>query len=342
MDRIKPLLSLCLPTFNRARLLEQALESLLPQMISAGSRVELVVCDNCSPDDTQDVIQRFKTLMPMRTYRNDSNIGAASNILRLTNDLASGEFAWIICDDDLMHPKGLSTVLDVLDKNPDIDYMFVNVAARPADERMKFITLLGNGDIPDFSPPKCKDASSRPITHFETFVDQSFDDALLGSVMVHVFRLSRWKKHPLALSAPSNDMFNLAMVYPHCIILANTMANARCFYLAQPCILTFWGEQEWKGMVPYMITVHFHDLLDYYQQCGISKKQIRKCRRRLLLSSAPALRSLLFNRDIPGRKRFSLKHFIFRNIRQPFLLLALPLIIATHSFLQHLRKLTTP
>lgn len=246
---------------------------------------------------------------------------------------------WFICDDDLMHPRGLSQVLDVLERYPDTDYIFANVAPRPTSDRQQIMDLLTKGTAPPAFPTKCRDRTSRPIKNFETFIDQSFDDALLGSVMCHVFRLSRWRLCHLEIPAHSNDMFNLAMIYPHCIILANTMADARCFYLAEPCMFTFWGGQEWMGMVPYIITVHFQDLLDHYQLCGMSVKQISKCRRRLLLNSAPALRALLFDRTIPGRERFVLRRFISRNLQHPIALLTLPLLIAAHSSILLVRKL---
>jgi glycosyltransferase involved in cell wall biosynthesis len=339
MNQPKPLLSLCLPTFNRAALLKQALTSLAPQIINAGPRVELIICDNCSPDATKDVVEGFKYLMPLRYYRHDRNLGFANNILTLTNDLASGEFAWIVCDDDLMHPEGLSRVIDVLEQRPEIDYMFVNTTPRPVRDRQRLMNLVATATVPLDFPNKCREKVSREIPNFESFIDHSFDDALLGSVMCHVFRLSRWRTFKLTLPTPSNDIFDLAMIYPHCIILANTMRNAQCFYLAKPCIFTFWGEQEWIGMVPYIITVHFQDLLDYYEKCGISHKQIEKCRRKLLLNSAPALRSLLFNRQTLGNERFSLKHFFSRNIQHPIALLMLPLLMAAHSSVQGLRMI---
>ena len=48
-------ISVVIPTFNRSALLRQALESLLGQD-TAGGRVEIIVVDNNSTDDTRDVV----------------------------------------------------------------------------------------------------------------------------------------------------------------------------------------------------------------------------------------------------------------------------------------------
>lgn len=103
----KPILSICIPTYNRAELLRSALLSLAPQVKELGDEIELIVSDNCSPDHTKDIVEWAQQYGPVHYHRNDENIGAARNILNLVNKLACGEFCWILGDDDFVRPGGV-------------------------------------------------------------------------------------------------------------------------------------------------------------------------------------------------------------------------------------------
>ena len=56
----RPLLSITIPTWNRAPILEIALSQLLPQLIEFKDSIELIISDNCSTDNTSEVINKFK------------------------------------------------------------------------------------------------------------------------------------------------------------------------------------------------------------------------------------------------------------------------------------------
>ena len=68
----RPRLSLCIPTWNRGRYLQGALESGLRE--AAGQppgTVEVLVCDNASTDETAEVISRIQAAHPeLCAYRN--------------------------------------------------------------------------------------------------------------------------------------------------------------------------------------------------------------------------------------------------------------------------------
>ena len=69
----KPLLSICIPTYNRAECLKKSLDSL--QKLDGFDKVEVVVCDNCSTDDTQLVCKEFcKQHSNAFYFKNEQNI----------------------------------------------------------------------------------------------------------------------------------------------------------------------------------------------------------------------------------------------------------------------------
>ncbi|SMX24228.1 glycosyltransferase family 2 protein [Boseongicola aestuarii] len=73
----KPKVSLCMPVFNGANFIDEALASICEQTYAD---FELIVTDNASSDDTADIVRRWAEQDPrIRYIRNDRNIGAAQN-----------------------------------------------------------------------------------------------------------------------------------------------------------------------------------------------------------------------------------------------------------------------
>lgn len=52
----KPLLSICIPTYDRAELLRSALLSLAPQVKEMADEVEVIISDNCSTDSSKGAV----------------------------------------------------------------------------------------------------------------------------------------------------------------------------------------------------------------------------------------------------------------------------------------------
>lgn len=114
MTPTAPKLSICIGTFNRARLLGETLSSIIPQMTDA---CEVLVSDNASTDDTQQVVaehaHRFDRL---RYFRQETNVGLDRNFDRAV-ELARGDYCWLFSDDDLMKPNAVARVLEALQRN---------------------------------------------------------------------------------------------------------------------------------------------------------------------------------------------------------------------------------
>ena len=88
-----PKLSICIPTYNRARLLKRQLRSLeLALSRMPLNNFEIVFQDNASSDETPIVIQEFALRFPVKYSRNENNIGVMRNILSVPLE-ATGELS---------------------------------------------------------------------------------------------------------------------------------------------------------------------------------------------------------------------------------------------------------
>lgn len=101
MQPDQPLLTIAIPTYNRAIYLGDLLSSLFDQLI-AEQRVELIISDNASSDETPVLINEYRRRgLPLRYIRNETNLGADGNILQCFEQ-ARGKYVWIIGDDDIL------------------------------------------------------------------------------------------------------------------------------------------------------------------------------------------------------------------------------------------------
>ena len=115
----KPIISFCIPTYNRASCVEQCVKWILEY---PGNNIEVIVSDNASSDNTQESLSRI--LDPrMKYFRNDKNEGFAYNINRVLNE-ASGEFCFLISDEDEVTQSGICKLMDIIknDTNTSIIY----------------------------------------------------------------------------------------------------------------------------------------------------------------------------------------------------------------------------
>lgn len=121
----RPLLTIAIPTFNRAICLRESLSSLFDQLI-AQPNVELIISDNASTDETSTVVEEFeKRGLRLRYLRNQINVGPDANFIQCLEQ-ARGKYMWLLSDDDVVVSGGLGKILTLL---AEADYALVYVRA---------------------------------------------------------------------------------------------------------------------------------------------------------------------------------------------------------------------
>jgi hypothetical protein len=136
----RPLLSICITTYNRAEWLELSLKNLARLMPAPIPGVEIVVCDNTSTDHTPEVVKPYEARPDFRYYRNPSNVGMLGN-LRVTAHHARGQYIWILGDDDLVAPGAIEKVLATIYQNPDAALLYLNYAYTNEEDAKRITDL---------------------------------------------------------------------------------------------------------------------------------------------------------------------------------------------------------
>jgi glycosyltransferase involved in cell wall biosynthesis len=117
-------LSVCITTYKRADLLDKTLASLAEQTRQPD---ELIISDDCSPDNTQEIVLKWEKHFPGLIYnRNDRNLYMPGNLNTAVN-LAKGEYVANLHDADEFAPTLLEKWELMLDKFPTAGFVFNGV-----------------------------------------------------------------------------------------------------------------------------------------------------------------------------------------------------------------------
>jgi len=116
---MKPLLSICIPTYNREPLLKECLNSLVQQFtdLNIYHKTEIIISDNNSPDNTQKLVYAFQKKYKNIVYhKRTKTVQADYNIIHSAS-YASGFYLWFFSDDDLHYPYSLSTIIKITENH---------------------------------------------------------------------------------------------------------------------------------------------------------------------------------------------------------------------------------
>lgn len=112
-----PLLSICIPTYNRAAYLPICLDSIVNEYKTSNELLELteiVIADNASTDDTANIVKEYQKKYPNIIYfRNERNLGFDRSFTRLM-ERATGKYCLSIGDDDAFFEGAIPKIVKML------------------------------------------------------------------------------------------------------------------------------------------------------------------------------------------------------------------------------------
>lgn len=117
------ILTIAIPTYNRRKYLQENLQVLLPQLSDCYEKVELLISDNASEDDTEEYINNLQKKYSISYYRNSQNLGADGNFIECYKK-AKGKYLIILSDDDIFLPNSLNKLIHIIKHNP--RFIFLN------------------------------------------------------------------------------------------------------------------------------------------------------------------------------------------------------------------------
>ena len=158
-------LTIGLPVYNGDKTLAETLDSVFRHL---PNDVEVLISDNASSDRTAEIVRSYSEKYPgISYYKNEKNLGPDINF-DLVVKRASGEFVWILGDDDEIAENGISCVMNVISKHSMINAIFVNYSIydRDTNECLNPRVLKIKNDV------LCVDASNflNTVTVYPNFI----------------------------------------------------------------------------------------------------------------------------------------------------------------------------
>jgi len=147
------LLTIAIPTYNRSACLAECLEQIVKQLPGHEDDIEIIVSDNCSTDDTPDVVARYiGRSSVIRSIRNSNNIGADNNFIQCF-ELSESVFFMLMGDDDVLLDGGMDYLLGIL-KQEQCSSIFLRASAFIKDFRKEIVSSDPNRTYTIYNDPQ--------------------------------------------------------------------------------------------------------------------------------------------------------------------------------------------
>lgn len=198
-----PRISICIPTFNRSKMLSELLESILSQGFN--NEIEIVISDDASVDDTVEIAEYYREkISHFKLIVQPKNLGLDDNFLAVTQ-AASAPYIWLMGDDDRIEPGGVKRVLEALDDWPDIEGLTIGVI--DYDETM--VTPVGLRRMPETQLMRGKK---------EVFLEMA---ELLGFMSALIIKRASWSE-----KTKDSEIINMKNYYVQVMILGRVLGDS--------------------------------------------------------------------------------------------------------------------
>lgn len=229
-----PLLSICIPTYNRANCLKDCLESIVSQCRdnAASQQIEVVISDNASTDNTKEIVSEFQNKFTnLKYFRNNENIGFDRNFSNVV-EKSSGVYCLTIGDDDSFFDGSIPFLLKSIEN---YGAPFFGLNSWGYDNKLKEPIL------PSPNLLITKDASYEKLSDFVRSVKNYASLAgLFGGMSTHLFLREPW------VSFKDKEKF-LGTQCAHMFILLTIFKNSRYVIMEKPVIKTRSSNVRWES-----------------------------------------------------------------------------------------------
>ena len=267
--RPRPLLSICITTYNRAEWLSVNLKNLARILPLPNNDIEIVVCDNTSTDHTPEVVQPYLQRSDFKYHRNLENVGMLGN-LRVTAHHAQGQYIWILGDDDLVKPKSITKILQIIKEHPELGLIYLNYAYT-------------------------RETNANSVTNLDNFISQSTPIAAPGAdifgdvrgicaesenfftaIYCLVFRRDH-ALHAYSQNTEGRPFSTMLTCIPTTYYVLNFMMDEPAYWVGEPQLVVNLNV-SWMKYAPLWILERIPEVYDLAEQMGVNPEAIDRWR----------------------------------------------------------------
>lgn len=255
-----PILSICISTFNRAKFLDVTLRHLFKLIPENSTDIEIIVCDNASFDNTSEVVKPFLYRDDFLYSRNKENVGMVGNLYE-SAILASGEYIWLIGDDDLIGLDTINKIKNIITSNFGISLLYLNYSyTNESKYSTSKVDKIIKTSIPVVEP------SSDSKDYIYNICAKS------GNIFTGIYCIIFRKDHAIktfSQNIEGRPFSSMLTSIPTTYYILNNMMNEKAYWVGSPSI-TVNLNVSWKKYAPVWILARLPEAISMAKRYGAS------------------------------------------------------------------------
>lgn len=260
------LLSVCIPTYNGGSHLSLSLDALV-RAVNDRNDVEIIVSDNCSIDNTHEILEHYTINSRIHVHTNQNNLGFNGNIKLIIDELSNGKYTWIIGDDDIVDDDSIDVLCGLLSEN-DIDFICINHRMLSYDEVK---TRKENED---------RHVEGQIGHYFKALDNVASAGNILGTFMSSQIFKTEIIRHFDKSVFGANDWTNFKTTFPNSYMMTQSFcASNKCLSIKEPLLTALLHEKSWDNKLYIVSTQILPDYLDYCLSICSNPKELVNNRR---------------------------------------------------------------
>lgn len=248
-----PILSLCIPTYNRGKDLKRnlsLLETYFQEYQDLKDRIVILISNNHSTDKTEEVVKTFirSNVLPIKYFCQEKNIGGSNNTVWL---ISKATTPWIMTlgDDDYLEPWYISECLKQIEEHPNLGCIIPNyIAYYPATQTY--------GDLREVD---CE------TQYYKAGIDACMQNAWRG----HQLSGLCFRRENVAEEFRKKKMNNL---YPQIFFISYNALRYDVLHLGQKCLAVS-GVPQSKKDWGYGNDGLVNDIYENFKNLGVTYRQ---------------------------------------------------------------------
>jgi glycosyltransferase involved in cell wall biosynthesis len=260
------LLTIAIPTYNRAEYLDKQLGWLAEAIKGYESDCEILVSDNCSTDYTQSIISKWQNILKNITFKsnkNSENIGVMRNIMYCLT-AAKTQYVWAIGDDDPIQERAVAYVISKIKNINDLSLLFLNFSGRNqiSGEAVHPPKIVGNR----WFDADTEDGEGDGKAIFEYCFSKSVGAVIF--LTATVYRTDLVKRALEIWPTASNNWISLAYLAGYCAANGKVIVT-KDIYLECIVGVSYWQKEPKSALL--MQYQHIPEVILKLQEVGYSK-----------------------------------------------------------------------
>jgi glycosyltransferase involved in cell wall biosynthesis len=266
----KPLLSICVTTYNRAAWLSHSLPLILKQTQPYQDVVEVVVCDNASPDNTRDVVRGLGHYANLYYHRNEKNVGMLGN-LAVSSKKGRGKYIWVIGDDDLLVEGTIERVLVALIHHPETELVYLNYSLTRFDQPQDLVDVA---EVIRGARPVSQSRKDEFSLRVRDIADKS--ENCFTAIYCLIYREDHARR-AYQQDTSGAPFSNLMTCVPTADYVCRNMFDRPGYWVGDPSVVVNLNV-SWMRYASLYILERFPDLFDLMQEKGADPARIDRLR----------------------------------------------------------------